>query len=609
MRIGIAQINTRAGAFSETVDRMVAQSQRAAEQGVELLVFPLAALAGVEALPYSDRLSFLRDAADAVATLAEQLACPAIVPVPMEASGPDGFFEVLLVERGEVRPLRMASQFDSSAKALGREAEVPEFAFGGLRFALALSQSDLDVLDDYDNDVDATLYLSGYPFAMDDLQSTMGANLVNARFVDDAQDMGAWLVGVASVGCYGEEVFTGSSFVVDPTGKLVACAPAFEEALLVADLAGSAEPLVPDALFPEVFDAPFHLWQATSLGIHDFATKNGFTDVALCLDGSLNALVLAALAVDALGPLHVHVLVGVSAGPGAAACREFAHRLRVDCTSAAGVLPIVSKKESDQLELAALARETGSMVLASYDKTALAIAAADCMAGPALLCPLGDIYRSDVLDMAHVRNTISPLFRRVELGEGDTLALAMPDGSLRQLASEQEITAVDEVLLDYIEYDHALADQVGEHGRDSELVRAVLAAERSGELYRRALPPVLAMSTRTLDDARFPLGVGWNDQHLDRPSGPVELYGGAAADSVDIEPTGEDRVHYEKAPEPMPKHDIDATLSMLRDLAEQSGFSSQDLVPLNPAAIEGLSSEDFKEGGKLPGWMSPFSEN
>ena len=117
------------------------------------------------------------------------------------------------------------------------------------------------------------------------------------------------------------------------------------------------------------------------------------------------------------------------------------------------------------------------------------------------------------------------------------------------------------------------------------------------------------MSTRTLDDARFPLGVGWNDQHLDRPNGPVELYGGAAADSVDIEPAGEDRVHYEKAPESMPKHDIDATLSMLRDLAEQSGFNSQDLVPLNPAAIEGLSSEDFKEGGKLPGWMSPFSEN
>ena len=35
MRIGIAQINTVAGAFDQTVERMVAQSQRAAEQGVE----------------------------------------------------------------------------------------------------------------------------------------------------------------------------------------------------------------------------------------------------------------------------------------------------------------------------------------------------------------------------------------------------------------------------------------------------------------------------------------------------------------------------------------------------------------------------------------------
>ena len=38
MRIGIAQINTVAGAFDQTVERMVAQSQMAAEQGVELFV-------------------------------------------------------------------------------------------------------------------------------------------------------------------------------------------------------------------------------------------------------------------------------------------------------------------------------------------------------------------------------------------------------------------------------------------------------------------------------------------------------------------------------------------------------------------------------------------
>ena len=74
MRIGIAQINTVPGAFGQTVERMVAQSQRAAEQQVELLVFPLAALAGTEPVPFADRPAFMHDVADALATLAEVLA-------------------------------------------------------------------------------------------------------------------------------------------------------------------------------------------------------------------------------------------------------------------------------------------------------------------------------------------------------------------------------------------------------------------------------------------------------------------------------------------------------------------------------------------------------
>lgn len=58
MKIGIAQINTRPGDFETTSGRMVAQSERAAQEGVELLVFPLAALAGVEAAAPTDQGDF-----------------------------------------------------------------------------------------------------------------------------------------------------------------------------------------------------------------------------------------------------------------------------------------------------------------------------------------------------------------------------------------------------------------------------------------------------------------------------------------------------------------------------------------------------------------------
>ena len=598
MRIGISQINTVPGAFDQTVKRMIAQSQRAAEQQVELLVFPLAALAGAEALPFADRPAFMHDVADAVAQLAEGLACPAIVPVPMDLDRPEGAFDALLLTDGEVRLLRTSRRISDALSH--DERDVPQFEFAGMHFALALTHADLDALDDYDYDVDATLFLSGYAFAMDDPSSAMVADYENSRFADDAQDMHAWLVGVAPVGGYGDQVYVGSSFVMDPSGELVAVAPAFEEALLVADIGHVDDEIAPERLTPDVFDAPFHLWQALVLGIHDAVTKQGYSDVALCLDGSLASLVLAALASDALGPLHVHVLVGASAGAVAPACREFAHRLHVDVTSASGQPQSLDQADLDQLELAALARAHAALPLASWDKTALALGLQHAGVSVAALCPLGDVYRSDVLDMAHVRNTISPIFRRVALAEADALTLVMPDGTVRVILSEQEVTRVDEILLGYIEYDRPLSDMLADDATSAELIDGVLRAYRSSELQRRAAPPVLAMSTRTLDEARFPLATRWHDEHPDGFEEELDL----RERDEGVQPA-QDETHRE----PTGNIDLDATLAMLRDLAEQGGLVTSNIADLARGAAAAAANGKQPSPQEMMAWMTPFSEN
>lgn len=603
MRIGIAQIDTVAGAFSQTVGRMLAQSQRAAEQGVDLLVFPLAALAGVEALPYADRISFMHDVARAVTELSENLSCPAIVPAPVDAGEGEGFYDVLMFEHGEVRSLWQAPAGETGSGDSPRNLGVPVFSCGGIRMALALSHADLDNLDELEahrRDLDAILYVSGYPFAMDDPSSAMGADLDNARFIDIAQNAGVWFVGAASVGGYGDEVFSGSSFVLAPTGELAALAPAFEEALLVADIERPAPERLAEPLPPEVFDAPFHLWQALTLGIHDYAAKNGFTEVALCLDGSLGSTVLAALACDAMGPLHVHALIGASAGSAAPACRELARRLRIDAVDATGHPRSFDIRDLDELELAELARTHQALVLSPQDKTSLALGTRAPQVSSAMLCPLGDVYRSDVLDMAHVRNTISPLFRRVALTDVDALTLRMPDGSERVIASEQELIQVDELLLGYVEYDRPLAELIAEGKTDPELADAVLRAYRRSEPWRRSAAPVLAMSTHTLDDARFPLGVRWHDTHLDLLDMLPELAELVAPAEQESLP----KASY--VPKRASDFDLNATLAMLRDLAEQGGLAPTDLVSLSEAP-EGHRPEDLPAGSM--GWMLPFSEN
>lgn len=593
MRIALAQINTVPGAFDQVVERMVAQTRRAAEQGADLVVFPLAALAGVEDLPYPDIPAFLHDVADALVSMADRFACPAIVPVPADMGMPSRSFDAIMIDNGDLRFLGFSTRTDAGARS---HVDVPEFDLCGMRAALALSQDDLDTLCDYDYDVDVVLYISGYPFALDDPASAMGADLGNARFESDAQSIGAWLVGCAPVGGYGDQVFTGSSFVLAPSGNLVALAPAFEEALLVADLDADATDGV-EPLFPEMFDVPFHLWQTVSLGIHDYATKQGRTDVALCLDGSLASSVLAALASDAVGPLHVHALVGASAGGSAPACRELAKRLHIDQRDAAGQPRGFDARDLDELELAALAREQDALVLAPYDKTGLALGAYGRHVSCAELCPLGDVYRSDVLDMAHVRNTISPLFRRVGLSESEVLSLTLADGSQFTAASEADVVRLDEILSGYVEYDRPLAELVAASDDGGALVQAVLKAERLAEPWRRTLPPVLAMTTHTLDDARFPLGVSWHDTHLDDLTD-------AALGSMLPAPKREDVPNGEDHP---PKFDLDGTLAMLRDIAEQGGLLPPGFTPTGkvPGGFDGGMGSD----GKPLGWLNPFSEN
>ncbi len=595
MRIALAQINTVPGAFDEIVERMVAQTRRAAEQGADLVVFPLAALAGIDDLPYPDIPAYLHDVAEALVHMADRFACPAIVPVPVDMGMPGRSFGALMIDHGDMRLLGNVTRPGTDARA---HVDVPEFDLFGMRAALALSQDDLDALCDYDYDVDLVLYISGYPFALDDPASAMGADLAHARFESDAQATQAWVVGCAPVGGYGDQVFTGSSFVLAPSGSLVALAPAFEEALLVADVGdGHADASAVEPPLSEVFDIPFHLWQTVSLGIHDYVTKRGLTDVALLLDGSLAASVLAALASDAMGPLHVHALVGASAGASAPVCRELAKRLHIDQRDAAGQPRGLDVRDLDELELAALAREQHAVVLSSFDKTGLALGGYGRHVSCAELCPLGDVYRSDVLDMAHVRNTISPLFRRVSLSESEMVALTLPDGSPYVAASDADVMLVDEILMGHVEYERPLAELAASGDDDGALAQAVLAAQRLAEPWRRTLPPVLAMSTCTLDDARFPLGVSWHDTHLEDVT-DATLGSMLPAPKGAVAP-GEG--------EPPAEFDLDATLAMLRDFAEQGGLLPPGLAQGGgaPAGFDvGMSSE-----GKPLGWLSPFSEN
>ena len=140
---------------------------------------------------------------------------------------------------------------------------------------------------------------NGSPF--DWPKPDMRMNVAVARVTES----GLPLVYLNQVGGQDELVFDGASFVLNADRSLAVQMPAWEEAVVSAHgkarrQAGCANRR--RAKIAETKPPPI----GCMLGLRDYVAKNGFPGVVLGLSGGIDSALVAALAVDALGPDKVH---------------------------------------------------------------------------------------------------------------------------------------------------------------------------------------------------------------------------------------------------------------------------------------------------------------
>ena len=645
MKISIAQINTKAGDFSRTVERIVGISNSVAREGCDLLVLPLAALTGPLPVQYGEREGYLLDLSDALADLSERVACPCLVPIVTDMDD-DPLPEAMLLKDGDVLPLKLSSYLaDMAGVNVDSEGDdsLSTFELGGLRFGVAFTYEDLDDFLDEKPDVDVLVYIAGYGYALDDASSVLGADLAESRYLSDARELDAWFVGVGSLGGYGTQVYTGSSFVLAPWGELAAAAPGFEEAVVSVEVEPSAEGPLEHPLPPEVYNKPLYLWEALSLGVHDYLDKLGLSEVVLALDGGVSSLLLAVLASDALGPTHVHAVLAEGVSPDEArVSRQLAHNLRIDlheegdglASGIAGPTPYegpaaVGSPEAripfDRddaflhdltcVRVAALVRRVGGMALSCEDKTGLALESGPgtCMASQ--LMPFGDVYRSDVLELARLRNTISPVIPAEAMR-----SFQVPDieGLERVGATDEErLARCDIVLASLVEWEQSLSDVAlnrGERTITGDIARRL----RDRGPYWIGHSLYLMVSSRTLFDARSPIGLAWhdhvraNDERVDERY-LMECLQELTERSLDLAGAGreadEDAGESESERRAASERDVSDVLGFLHDLVQ--GDLGGDLggrgLEDGSAGSEG-GRQDTGPTGPLS-WGGPFSEN
>ena len=388
---------------------------------------------------------------------------------------------------------------------------------------------------------DLLLNLSASPFSQG--KAALRQQLAGAA----ARRLGCPVVYVNQVGGNDELVFDGASFVVDASGAICQQLPCSQTALAYWDWApapaGAEAPLPPPAVLPGPEE---QLFRALVLGVADYARKCGFQRALLGLSGGIDSALVAVIACAALGPGAVQALLmpspysssGSRSDAEALAARLGFGQQTVAITAlmgafdgaltpALGAAPAGLTAENLQSRirgtlLMALANQGGQLVLSTGNKSELAVGYCtlygDMNGG---LAVIGDLYKTSVFQLcAWLDSDAARACRRdlglPEAGEliGAAIRLKPPSAELRpdQRDSDSlpDYALLDPLLQAYIEQHRSPEDLGPElNGMDPALAQRVYGLLRRAEFKRRQAAPVLKVSPRAFGSGwRMPIAAG-----------------------------------------------------------------------------------------------------
>ncbi len=307
-------------------------------------------------------------------------------------------------------------------------------------------------------------------------------------------------------------IFDGLTAAADNKGKLTAWGELFREQLLTVD---SESKTIANYDVPDLQE----LADALSFGLRDYVTKSGYDQVVFGLSGGIDSAVTAVLAARALGGESVHCVSLPSyctSDLSKSLAGQLAVKLHVNLEEV-GVRPAMEAvKESlshivshaqdstdQELQsllrstiLGALANEYHATVISTDDKTEMAV-------GPSVIykdaggsvCPLGDLYKSEIYELAHFINQSGELIPQGILDRAPTPELR-PHQTDEDTLPRYDV--LDKILRAYVEEGRTPADIAKKLRLPQEKVICVLDRVNRAELKRRQAAPVLQVSTHPL---------------------------------------------------------------------------------------------------------------
>ena len=308
MRIALAQINPTVGDLSGNAKKILQKIREA--RGADVVLFPELALTGYPPEDLLLKPRFISDNLAALRELTRHIHGPLCIVGFVEQAKGKIYNAAAVIENGRVlhtyRKMCLPNYGVFDEKRYFAPGTAPLVVkTGGRRLGLSICEDiwgDQGPIRQYGKKkIDLLVNISASPYYAGKIHDR---RKLMARWARYCKAPGVY---VNLVGGQDELVFDGGSFLVNPSGKVVANAPQFEEALLIVDIPPPPESKARLASRP--LKPVEEIRRALVLGTRDYVDKNHFSKVALGISGGIDSALVAALAVEALGKDRV---VGVT---------------------------------------------------------------------------------------------------------------------------------------------------------------------------------------------------------------------------------------------------------------------------------------------------------
>jgi NAD+ synthetase len=541
MVIAIGQLNTTVGDMEGNVGKMLDLARQARARGADLILFPEMAVCGYPPRDLVQVNGFAEDNRHWLLQLARSL--------PQGLTAVAGFVGRSSGKAG--KPFVNSAAVLRDAKIVYEQAKVllPTYdVFDEMRnfepgrhlkpFRAAGSSAGLTICEDCWND---KYFWRQRLYERDPVEEVLKSNpdfLINISASPYSYGKRAFrrkMLGAIArrykvpvlfanvVGGNDSLVFDGSSFVLDPSGKIRAQAKSFEEDLLIVDL--DCKTAAPAAQSECETEAVFN---ALVLGTRDYCRKCGFERAVVGLSGGIDSSLVAVIAAHALGPHNV-IGVGMPGPFSSEGSLRDARRLAETLGLRFELVPIVKEYDAfraalqpvfqglpedvteENLQarirgttLMAISNKLRAIVLTTGNKSELATGYCtlygDMVGG---LAVIADIYKGMVYEISRWINRNGEVIPQASLDKP-------PSAELRPNQTDQDTLppydVLDCILQNYIE-ENAGAEQIAKkENLPLALVEDVIRRVHRNEYKRQQAAPNLKVSAKAFGVGRvFPI--------------------------------------------------------------------------------------------------------